>query len=116
MSRPRPTRAQLTEGFLERDVRELLGSPAFLRFIFTVIGNSGYYQLSYRRGSTHDTAYLEGRRSLGLELMTRLQKVRPDVMSLIERQGDLLAEQFKFAPETPTPEDDDETPDPDPND
>lgn len=66
-------------------------SGPFRKFVFTLFTEAGLYVPTYQRGSSHGTAYLEGRRSLGLEVLHMLKHVRPDILSVIEREGNLLA-------------------------
>lgn len=110
--RERPTRQQLSIMLQNRGLKELLDSSGpFRKFIFTLFTDASIFYPTSRR-SPYDTAYWEGRRALGLEVLHLLKHVRPDILSLIEREGNLLERDLQAA-ETPNPEDPDETPLPD---
>lgn len=77
-----------------RDLKNLLGSsPTFRRFILTLLNDAGIYMPTYRQGSpaaASDHVYQEGRRSLGLEVLHELKGVRPDLLAILEAEGELI--------------------------
>lgn len=60
---------------LERDMLELMGYPAFRRFLFTVAQRAGIAASAY--GSNIDTSSSDGRRSLGIEILEIADKAMP---------------------------------------
>lgn len=88
--------------------------PTFRRFCFEMMVDARIFMPTYSSGSTHGTAYYEGRRSLGLEVLHKLKHVRADVIAIIDAEGELLrVEQSPQQQRTPEQElDDDELPEP----
>lgn len=85
---------------------DLLRDPKFRRFLFRVLSEAGIFALTtFQRGDPGSSAYAEGRRSLGAEILHHLKHVQPDVLALIAAEGDLLAESLK--PASPGEETDD---------
>ncbi len=100
--RPRLTAHDLKLRVQRKGLEHLLEtSQVFRQFVWTILIEAGIYMPSYRRGPTDDTLFNEGRRSLGLEVLHQLRAVRPDILSLIEREDRLIPVQ----PETPGAED-----------
>lgn len=98
------TRQELTLMVQKKGLESLLNeSKAFRKFIFTLFAETNIFYPTYSRASSLDTAYQEGRRSVGLEVLHMLKGVRPDILGLIEAEGNLLAEDI--AAVTPTDED-----------
>lgn len=96
MSRERPTRQQLSLGVQRKGLESLLNeSKAFRVFLFELFTDASIFYPTYSRGSPHDTSYAEGRRALGLEVLHKLKYVRPDILGLIEREGNLLSQQIE---------------------
>ncbi len=54
---------------------ELVGRPAFMRFLFTVAQKAGIAASAY--GSNLDTSSMDGRRSLGIDILARAGEGRP---------------------------------------
>lgn len=97
-----------------RGLSELLGqSAAFRKFVWTLLTDAGIYMPTYRQGSlsaASDHAYLEGRRALGLEVLHELKHARPDLLAVLEREGELIAADAQTHSDGragQTPEDDD---------
>jgi hypothetical protein len=99
-----------------RNLKNLLEtSGPFRKFIWTILNEAAIFYPTYSRRSPHDTSHAEGRRALGLEVLHMLKHVRPDILSLIEREGNLLereieaaaisASEDEYAPQ-PVPDDD----------
>lgn len=61
----------------QEDLSTVLSVPAGRRLLWSLIERSGAFMSSYSP-DTHDTAYSEGRRSTGLELMLRIQQRTPN--------------------------------------
>ena len=60
---------------LYRDIREVLSTPAGKRIAFWLIGLCKVFSSTFRRNS--EAAYLEGRRSVGLELLQVIKSADP---------------------------------------
>lgn len=56
------------------DKETLLASPAFRRFLFSVVQSSGVYDVA---ASEADHRFLDGRRSLALEMLRDFESVQP---------------------------------------
>lgn len=67
---------------LDRDMLELVGYPAFLRFLFVVAQKAGIGGSSL--GTAMDASTYEGRRSLGLDLLTLADRALPGRIASIE--------------------------------
>lgn len=63
----------------KNDMETLVLKPEFLRFLFTVFSSSGMLSNAYGTDGRH-LKYLEGRRSLGFDIMTSGQNVAPDIL------------------------------------
>ena len=91
MARERPTRQQLSLMVHHRGLKALLEEqPAFRKFIFTLFTDAGIFVPTYSHSSPYDTAFNAGRQSMGLEVLHMLKHVRPDILGLIEKEGNLL--------------------------
>lgn len=69
-SRPLPPEVQQ-----EKDLLELVGYPAFRRFLFTIAQKSGICGTTY--GTDIDASIFEGRRSLGIEIFRLVDEALP---------------------------------------
>lgn len=76
-----PSERQLAEAarvHAEADLRAVLATPEGRRVLWSIIeGRSGMSRRSYVVGDALATAYHEGRRSVGLDLMAAAQKAAP---------------------------------------
>lgn len=98
MARERPTRQQLSLMVQQKGLKALIEEqPAFRKFIFTLFTDAGIFVPTYSHRSPYDTAYNAGRQSMGLEVLHLLKHVRPDILSIIEREGNLLDVEVKTA-------------------
>jgi hypothetical protein len=89
----RITNRELQRRLMLKGIEGLLESnSAFRKFLWTLFTDAGIFYPTYSRTSPHDTAYMEGRRSLGLEVLHILKAVRPDILGLLEREGNLFEE------------------------
>ena len=76
--------ARLTERFLKRrdqsDIIEVLSSPVGRRFVMAILSKCGMYTTSYRGGNNvvYDTIFLEGQRSIGVQLLLEIQEADPE--------------------------------------
>lgn len=87
----RMTSRELTLSVLKKNLGTLLEtSPPFRQFVWTLLTDAGIFTPSHSRTSPYDTAYWEGRRSLGLEVLHMLKNVRQDILGLLERDGNYL--------------------------
>lgn len=73
----------------ERDVENLMLDPRFLRFISTTLETSGMLQPAYGADG-RNLPYMEGRRSLGFDILSTLEAHRPDALVLV-LQAELTA-------------------------
>lgn len=88
---PRMTNQEMALRTMRQNLGTLLDtSPAYRQFLWTLFVEAGIFYPTYSRRSPHDTSYNEGRRSVGLEMLHLLKAVRPDILSIIEREGNLL--------------------------
>lgn len=106
------TRQELTLMVQRKGLESLLNdSKAFRKFVFTLFEETHIFYPTYSHSSPYDTAFHEGRRAVGLEVLHMLKHVRPDILGLIEAEGNLLANEI--AAVTPIDEDANENlPDP----
>lgn len=71
------------------DLQAVMNTPAGRRLLWRLIeGTSGAFGLSHAGESTHETAFNEGRRAVGLELMADVQREAPTLYV------QMLAEEF----------------------
>lgn len=99
--RERPTRQQLSKMLLDKGLKDLLdNSGPFRKFLWTLFVDASIFYPTYSRRSPYDTSWNEGRRALGLEVLHRLKSVRPDILGLIEREGNLLERDIAEAEQT----------------
>lgn len=69
------------------DLETLLVLPSGRRFLWTLLERTGVFGASYSP-DTHAMAFTEGRRSVGLELMLRLQRETPN--RWVEMLGEVM--------------------------
>jgi len=62
------------------DLRELMSLPSGQRFMRRFLEEAGVYRISFASGDPHATAFNEGRRNLGLWLISQLS---PDELALV---------------------------------
>lgn len=107
----RLTNAEIQRRLMLKGIASLLDeSAAFRKFLWTLLKDASIFYPTYSRASPYDTSYHEGRRSLGLEVLHLLKDIRPDILGLLEHEGNLF-EQAAKPPETedeyaPEPDDD----------
>jgi hypothetical protein len=58
------------------DLADLIERPGFRRFLFRVIQNAGIFE-STANGSEERTFYMNGRRSLGLDILREVDAAQP---------------------------------------
>lgn len=98
MTDRRPTMALPRKVLMQRGLKELLANnTAFRIFLWTIFDDAGIFYPTYSHGSPYDTAFREGRRAMGLEVLHLLKHVRPDILGLIEREGNLLHQEIAAA-------------------
>lgn len=62
----------------QEDIKSVLATPAGRRFIWALLDErSGVFGPSFAGEAPHTTAYREGVRSVGIELVKELQRVSP---------------------------------------
>lgn len=62
----------------DNDLRRVLSTESGRRVLWELMdGRASVFRPSYAGEQTHHTAYLEGRRSVGLELVLECQRVSP---------------------------------------
>lgn len=94
----RPTRSDLTMMVQHRGLKSLLTeNRAFRRFLWTLFVDAGIFYPSYSRRSPYDTAYSEGRRAMGLEVLHMLKNIEPRILAVLEAEGNLLDQERKVA-------------------
>lgn len=94
----RPSRETLTLMVQHRGLKSLIAeNRAFRRFLWTLFVDAGIFYPSYSRRSPYDTAYQEGRRAMGLEVLHMLKNLEPRILSVLEAEGNLLAQELKMA-------------------
>jgi hypothetical protein len=63
---------------VEQDLRELVRLPAGRRFLWALIDErADLTTTTFCGADTHRSAYLEGRRSIGVDLVNQLRRVAP---------------------------------------
>lgn len=82
---------------LSDDILSLAKQPAFRRFCWKILEESGMFKLSYTRGSPEDTFVKEGRRSVGHDVLAILQTVDPGIFLQMQREhiSDIKSQQEK---------------------
>lgn len=75
------------------DLLAVMGSAEGRRFVWELIGTAGVFRQSFGPDALA-TAFSEGRRSIGLELLARLQDEAPD--AYLKAQGEFIESQRKF--------------------
>lgn len=76
-----------TRETVEREeLKALLQLPAARRFIWTLLGRCGINRLSFSEEATHTTAFLEGRRSIGNEIIGEIDAAIPHTYINIYRE------------------------------
>lgn len=76
--------AKLTE---DTDLQWLMSTQQGRRFMWRLLSMSGVYRLSYAGEQTHETAFAEGARNIGLQLMHDVQTLCPDLYAvMVEEQ------------------------------
>jgi hypothetical protein len=76
--RPRKLTPEMQEA---ADMLELMGAPAFHRFLYTIMARSGICAATY--GTDTATSYQEGRRSLGIDIL----RMADDILSVRSPDG-----------------------------
>ena len=79
-------RFQLESLKLIDDFSLLAKNPAFRRFLWKNLELCGLFQLSYRRGDTHESALREGRRSVGLDLLSIMHTADPGLFVQMQHE------------------------------
>ena len=69
------------------ELMELLNDDRFRRYLWRWLGKSGIYQTTYS-GSTDATSFREGRRALGLDMLTECLTAREDALRMILTSGE----------------------------
>lgn len=79
------------------DLRHILLSAEGRRFIWKLMSASGIFLCSYKGGDRDETAFYEGRRSVGLQVLNDLLEANPKVFSQMqeEYQSDLARRKRK---------------------
>lgn len=106
--RKRLSKADITDMVMKKNLEKLLvENQTFRQFCWTLLVQASIFAPTHSPGSPYDTSYNEGRRSLGLEVLHLLRAIRPDVLTLLEREGSLLDEaKSREAATTPDLEED----------
>lgn len=95
MPSPEPVQAKRTQDAdqAKRDVAEANADLAWLmsdkrgrRFMWRLLGGLGIYQQTYVPGDTHASAFREGQRSVGLQLIGRLHQACADRVSEMQKE------------------------------
>lgn len=60
------------------DVEWVLQTPSGRRFFWRLMEFCGIFELSHTRGDTHQTAFHEGMRNVGLKMMVDLMEAQPE--------------------------------------
>lgn len=83
---------------MRRGLAELIeANQAFRIFLWTMFNDAGIFYPTYSHGSPYDTSFNEGRRAMGLEVLHMLKHVRPDILGIVEREGNLLHREIAAA-------------------
>lgn len=68
------------------DLAWLMSDKRGRRFMWRLLGGLGVYRQSFDPSSTHNTAFLEGQRSVGLLLIDRLHQACADRVSEMQKE------------------------------
>lgn len=72
--------------------RDAFATPAGELVLRDVLRLAGVLEVSHAPGDAHQTAFIEGRRSMGLEVLNRLRWTEMELLALArERTGETLA-------------------------
>ena len=80
---------KVRESQTTRDIREVWGSPAGRRYLRGLLELAGVYRVSHVMGAeaTHDTAFREGMRNLGLAMISDVMKACPEFYFLAQKEA-----------------------------
>ena len=67
------------------DIKKVVDMPEGRRYIWSVLSRCGVMQASMR-ASPYDTAFMEGRRDIGLQLMNDLMEAVPEAYDKMRRE------------------------------
>lgn len=85
MAKPKSVAAALNRAQRER-LATLLTTPAFQRFVLTIFEASGMDGSTFVQGSPDATSFMEGRRSLGIDIRLLLLGVDPEAAVILEQE------------------------------
>lgn len=74
----------------DNDLRFLLNEPSGRNFIWWMLTICGVFEISYRPNDPYGTTFREGSRSVGNQLLARINEVNPEAYLLMikEHQGE----------------------------
>lgn len=88
MRPPRKGAAAIADLTYRAHLKQMVATnTTFQRFVLELFGDAGIYLPSYRQGSPNDTAFWEGRRALGLEVLHKLKNLEPNLLGILEATG-----------------------------
>lgn len=84
----RLTMADLEAKLQRKGLKALIESnEVFLKFMFVILEEARIYDETHAPGRPDTSAYMEGRRSLGLLILNHLRRVEPRILSRLEEAG-----------------------------
>ena len=88
--KPNETPEQYNARMLQRDkddLRAVLGTAYGRRVIWKLVGRCGVFRASFVQGEADSTAYNEGRRSIGSQLLMEIFDVTPEAYKEMAKQA-----------------------------
>lgn len=69
------------------DLRWVMADARGRRFVQRLLASAGVYRLSYVRGDAMETAFNEGRRNLGNELLARIELAASEKLAIMMQEA-----------------------------
>lgn len=66
------------------DIDHLMSSERGRRVMWNLLGTSGVFRISYEKGDPTHTAFREGQRAVGSQLLADIQRVCPEKYNLMQ--------------------------------
>lgn len=69
------------------DVAFILSTPEGRRFFWRYLEKCGIFKSSFSEHSSHLTSFMEGERSIGLQLMADMNEADPEAYAVMQREN-----------------------------
>jgi hypothetical protein len=78
------------------DLKAVMDSPPGRRFVWRLLEQAGVYRASYAGEATHATAFNEGRRNQGLQLLSEIFRACPGSYTLMVQEAHERTQRSEF--------------------